>query len=91
LPFAAKLGATGDFHVMEGYPDRPVEAGHRQQEEAGLGRNRFGYADPRRWGVAAAGREGCRGEGYAGDQDRDEICAFCKQAGNRAGISGIGT
>jgi hypothetical protein len=76
---------------MDGDADRFVEARYRSLQESSLDRNRVGYADPWWRGVAAAGREGYRGKSNAGDQDKDEICAFCEQAGDRAGISGFGT
>ena len=65
-----------------------MEAGDRALQGADPGGHRVGDADPRRRGIVAGRREGNRGEGDAGDQDRDEICAFCEQARNRGGISG---
>ncbi len=52
---------------------------------AGCGRRRRSVAT-----TSAAGRESRCGEGNAGDQDRDEICAFREQARNRGGICGPG-
>jgi hypothetical protein len=75
---------------MDGDADRFVKARYRSLQESSPGRYCVGHTDPWRWRVAAR-REGYRREGDASDQDRDEICAFCEQAGNRAGISGAGT
>jgi hypothetical protein len=80
------------FHAMDSDADRLVEAGDRPLQGTEPDGDRVGDTNALWWwGVAAAGRKGCRGEGDAGDQDGDEICAFCKQAEDRAGISGFGT